>query len=100
MAAAATEIGLRLKEEENRDYGKYSATFCQAFIWWANIDRNLAPDHHLTCFFLLNGFVAIFEGLENQTYPGTKSKSTALRAICVAAFCTSARRPRLEQNLD
>ena len=54
----------------------------------------------ITCFFLLNGFVAFFEGRENQTYPGTKSKSTALRAICVAAFCTSARRPRLEQNLD
>ena len=62
MAAAATEIGLRLKEEENRDHGKYRATFCQAFIWWANIDRNLAPDHHLTCFFLLTCFVAFLKG--------------------------------------
>ena len=32
--------------------------------------------------------------------PGTKSNSTALRAICVAAICTCLGRQRLEQNLD
>ena len=32
--------------------------------------------------------------------PGTKSSSTALRAICVAAICTCLGRQRFEQNLD
>ena len=101
MAAAATEIGLRLKEERGKKNSTYRTTFCQVFICWANVDRNFAPDNHFTSYFLSNSFVRAFcEWRENQTYPGTKSKSTALRAICVAAFCTSARRPRLEQNLD
>jgi len=46
------------------------------------------------------GFTLSLSGDSGGTYPGTKSKSTALRAICVAAFCTSGGRPRLEQNLD